>query len=399
MRLKYFFVALWVCILLMMHLSPTFAQLNTSGSITFGGLQRDYMLYVPATYNPNTSVPLLLNLHGYSSINWQQDFYGDFKPIADTANFIIVTPNGTPDPMGNLFWNVGFFPSPVDDVGFLTALIDTLSASYNINPNRIYSAGMSNGGFMGYSLACNSNRFAGIASVTGSMTLPVFNDCNPQKPILIIDIHGTADTVVPYNGTALFLPIEDVVNFWVQHNNCNTTPQISAVPNTNTTDGATAERYLYTGGTNNTSVEFYKINGGAHTWPGAPITFIGTTCLDFSSSTAIWHFFNQNLPLISAITTPNNIANSTPIFETFPNPADEDLYLTWRTNTQQNNSPQQISLFIHNLQGQKVAQYALNMLPNSNLPNRIDISQLPAGIYTATAANEMYVFTQKIIVR
>lgn len=393
--MKHFFTAVLCFWAAQLMLS---AQLNTTGSINFEGLQRDYMLYVPASYNPATPVPLLLNLHGYGSINWQQDFYGDFKPIADTANFIIATPNGTPDTTGSLYWNVGFFPSQINDVGFLSALIDTLSASYNIDQSRLYSAGMSNGGFMGYTLACNTNRFAAIASVTGSMTTPTFNNCNPQKPTPVIEIHGTADPTVPYNGTALFSPIEEVVNFWVQYNNCNPTPQITALPDTNTGDSATAEQYLYSGGDNGTSVEFYKVINGAHTWPGAPINFGGPTCMDFSASVAIWHFFNQNINTSTAIPASGNL-NPVPALEVFPNPANEQLYLSWpqqNTNQTQNTN---YMVNICNLQGQIIEKYNLPTHSNNGQPSRIDISRLPAGTYIITAANEQHFFANKIAVK
>lgn len=139
--------------------------INTSGTIQHNGLTREYRIYVPAIYNSTQAVPLLLNLHGYSSNNAQQQVYGNFTNIADTANFILIHPNGTIGNDGFRFWNSGFSASGPDDVGFLLALIDTISAQYNIDPNRIYTTGMSNGGFMSYELACQTTRFAAIASV------------------------------------------------------------------------------------------------------------------------------------------------------------------------------------------------------------------------------------------
>src|SRR5258706_3847373 len=140
-------------------------QQTINGTIMHDGLQRDYILYVPASYVPGTPAPLVLNFHGYTSNAFEQMFYGDFRPIADTAGFLIVHPNGTVDQLGNQHWNVGWGTSTVDDVGFTNALIDSLSAQYDINQDRVYSTGMSNGGFMSYKLACDlSNRIAAIAS-------------------------------------------------------------------------------------------------------------------------------------------------------------------------------------------------------------------------------------------
>src|SRR5665213_398000 len=110
-----------------------FSQSNINGSFVFQSLQRTYILYVPAIYNSATPVPLVLNLHGYTSNAAQQELYGNFCPIADTANFIIVCPDGTLDVTNNQYWNSFDTPSGPDDVAFLSALIDTISAHYNID--------------------------------------------------------------------------------------------------------------------------------------------------------------------------------------------------------------------------------------------------------------------------
>jgi polyhydroxybutyrate depolymerase len=160
--------------------------INTAGTIQHDGLTREYRLYVPALYNPAQPTPLLLNLHGYTSNNAQQQVYGNFTSIADTANIILIHPNGTFDANGDRFWNAGFSASGPDDVGFLLALIDTISAQYNIDPARIYTTGMSNGGYMSYELACQTNRFAAMASVTGTMVTQAFNNCSPTRPIPVM---------------------------------------------------------------------------------------------------------------------------------------------------------------------------------------------------------------------
>ena len=112
------------------------------GSIMHDGIQRDYKVYVPAIYVPGVAVPVVFNFHGYTSDNFQQSLYADFRPIADTANFIIVLPNGTLDPAGNRFWDT-FGLGQVDDLGFVTALLDTLSLEYSVEADRVYSTGMS----------------------------------------------------------------------------------------------------------------------------------------------------------------------------------------------------------------------------------------------------------------
>ncbi len=324
--IRYFFAC--CCFALSSALS---AQIDIPGTIQSGGLTREYILYRPAIYTGATPVPLIINLHGYGSNNLEQEFYGDFRGIADTANFLIVHPNGTLDRQGNRFWNTFGTGEVVDDVTFIANLIDTLSALYNIDPQRIYSTGMSNGGFMSYSLACELNdRIAAIASVTGSMIAPKLTACNPQRPVPVMEIHGTADNVVPYDGSVLntFVPISTLVNAWVNFNHCDPTPVFNTVPNTNTTDGCTAEHYVYGGGDAGSTVEHFKIIGGGHTWPGSPF-IIGITNQDIKASEEIWRFFRKyKLDGLTNTTQIEPTANWT----VFPNPATD--YLILQSNLQ-----------------------------------------------------------------
>ena len=273
-----------------------FCQEVTENTIIHDGLERSYILYVPASYTTNIETPLILNLHGYSSNAGQQMIYSNFYPIADEEGFILVHPEGTTDMNGFQFWNSGQL-SEVDDVGFLSALIDQIALDFNINPNRIYSMGMSNGGFMSYRLACElSDKIAAIASVTGSMSTNQITSCNPDRPVPVMQIHGTADPTVLYEGNSLLgiESIDNVISFWVNFNNCNTTAEYYDIPDVNLIDLCTAEHYIYQNGNNDSSVELYKIINGGHTWPGAliPLTSNNTN-QDFNASQKIWDFFNQ----------------------------------------------------------------------------------------------------------
>ena len=299
------------------------AQTTVTGTIRHGGLVREYRLYVPAVYANTTGLrPLLFNLHGYGSNNQQQEFYGDFRPIADTANFLVVHPNGILDAANNRNWNT-FGPrgSGVDDVSFISALLDTLAARYRVDPDRVYSTGMSNGGFMSYELACQlSGRVAAIASVTGSMTAGRLSTCTSGRPVPVLEIHGTADGTVPYTGgTALqFVAIPTLLASWVQRNGCNPTPTVTPVPDTNTADGCTAERSVWAGGRNGSVVEHYRIIGGGHTWPGSAFT-TGVTNRDISASREVWRFLRpyRLSQLVLATKTAATAAEAV----AFPNPA------------------------------------------------------------------------------
>ncbi|HAP68795.1 MAG TPA: hypothetical protein DCR04_03570 [Flavobacteriales bacterium] len=353
-------------------------------TVMHDGIQREYLLYVPDIYDGSTEVPLVFNLHGYGSNAGQQEFYGSFNAIADTANFVLVIPDGTTDASNTAFWNAFGVPTEtVDDIGFVSALIDTIAADYNIDLNRVYSTGMSNGGFMSYTLACQlSNRIAAIASVTGTMVTPNLNACNAQHPTPVMQIHGTADATVPYLGNAQgFVAVEALVDYWVAFNNCNPTPVETAVPDIDQTDLCTADRFVYSGGDAGTTVELYRVNGGAHTWPGALFN-IGVTNQDFSASVEIWRFFNQyRLNELVGVEEAKNESS----FSVYPNPSENVFNLKFEKAVNR-------SIQIHNSVGQLVKQFNINS-------NSLELNLQKAGMYLLTVISDEGIFTKKLIVK
>ena len=270
------------------------AQKTLNKTLMHDGIQRSYILYIPANYTGDEAVPLVLNFHGYGSNANGQMNYGNFRPIADTAGFIIVHPQGTLLE-GRTHWNVGGWTnaSTTDDVGFTALLIETLATDYPIDRDRVYSTGMSNGGFMSFLLACQlSDKIAAIASVTGSMTPETFSTCNPKHPTPILQFHGTADNVVPYAGATWTHSIQEVMNYWVTYNQCDTESDTQDIPNTNTTDGSTVQHYVYDNGTHAVHTEHFKITGGGHTWAGFNSGQPATN-YDIDASEEIWQFFNR----------------------------------------------------------------------------------------------------------
>ncbi|MEO6425830.1 MAG: T9SS type A sorting domain-containing protein [Bacteroidia bacterium] len=330
-------------------------------SIKSNNIMRKFRLYVPNSYNSSQAAPLILNLHGYTSNSSQQQSYSNFMPIADTAKFLMVFPDGKLT-SGNQYWNAGF-GGPENDVLFMNDLIDSLDLIYNIDLNSVYSCGMSNGGIMSYYLACNlPNRIAAIASVTGSMLNSWFT-CAPARPFPVMEIHGTADGTVNYNGDATFSPIDSVVKKWKTHNNCNTAPITYSVPNVNTSDNSTAVNYKYINGNSGATVELYKVTGGSHSWPGA-FPFIANTNEDFNASVEIWRFFrqyklNQFLPGVGL--NENSLKNS---IKVYPNPTTHKLFIDGFSEAK---------LTISDLVGK--------VLISENNTNTIDVSSLNPGIY------------------
>ncbi|MEZ7945574.1 MAG: T9SS type A sorting domain-containing protein [Flavobacteriaceae bacterium] len=353
----------------------SFAQQTISASITHDGIQRDYILYIPELYDGSTAVPLILNFHGFGSNANEQMFYGDFRDIADTEGFLLVHPEGTTF-IGNQFWNVGFpgISSTIDDVGFTEALIDELATLYTINLDRVYATGMSNGGFMSFLLACQlSEKIAAVASVTGSMTQDTFNDCNAQLPTPVLQIHGTEDDVVLYNGNTLSIPIADVISYWVDYNNCETTPSTTTLPDLDVSDGSTVEHSVYENSDNGITTEHMKVIGGGHTWPGSVLNTAGTN-QDIDASMEIWLFFSRydiNGPL------------STDDFENkhvsiYPNPTNSNINLSL-------NYSKDVNYELFSPLGQ---QLMTGTITSSN--EQIDLSNLPSNIYFLKVGNQVF---------
>ncbi|MFM7156026.1 MAG: PHB depolymerase family esterase [Bacteroidota bacterium] len=364
-----------------------FAQNTITGTIQSGGLTREYLLYVPASYTGSTAVPLVFNLHGYTSNNTEQLFYADFRPIADTANFIIALPNGTKDAQGNRFWNTFLGNSTVDDVGFIRDLLNSLQGTYNIDSNRVYSTGMSNGGFMSYSLACElGDRITAIASVTGTMIQSKLDACNPVRPVPVMQIHGTADNTVPFNGSpaSTFVSIPVLVDTWADFNNCNPVPDITQIPNVSTTDGCTAERQLFSGGDQGSTVEFYKVTGGGHTWPGAAFT-IGITSQDFSASKEIWRFFSKyRLNQSSGASSPTSLAAA---WSVAPNPVLDLLILRSADQRPVN----RIQIF------DAVGRLQQTLFPGNTGQIEIETAHWSAGVFTVMIEQETGVTPLKVV--
>lgn len=307
-------------VMVVLYLPNTLFSQTSSHTIEHNGITREYDLYVPSLYDGSTAVPLLFNLHGYTSDKDEQTVYGDFRPIADTANFIIVHPNGTFDASNQRWWNAFGFAAP-NDVDFLVTLVDEISQNFIIDLDRVYSTGMSNGGFMSFELACEaSSVFTAVASVTGAMPVNKLNNCNPNGPIPAMQIHGTLDAVVPYNGNVQYASIENVVDFWVDQVAANETPIVNNLPDLDPNDGSTVEHYIYENGINGSSVEHYKVINGGHTWPGSSIILptAGNTNQDFNASAEIWRFFSQ-FSKNSLVNLPSQESDLT--LSVFPNPS------------------------------------------------------------------------------
>lgn len=345
--------------------SISFGQQTITGNISHNSTNRNYRLRLPANHDKSVPIPLVFNLHGYTSNAVQQEIYSGMNNIADTARFAVCYPNGI-----GAAWNVGWtFGSNADDVGFISLLIDDLVQKHGFDSNRIYACGMSNGGFMSYKLACElNNKIAAIASVTGSMVPAALSSCKPNRSVPVLEIHGTADDVVSYQGSAgLNASIPDVLKFWQKNNECDESPNIEMVPDINTTDNTTSEKWTYTNCNLGNELMHFKVIGGGHTWPGALLN-LGVTSRDFNASEEIWLFFKKySLPETSNIKE-ESFANE---FRYAPNPVQDNLRITYLGS--------EGLLQLKNIQGQILFSSKL-----SHGENQIDLSDLHPQMLIAT---------------
>jgi polyhydroxybutyrate depolymerase len=269
---------------------------RTNGKMTVStGEMRRFLLYVPESYDPATSVPLVISIHGYMDMPSHQESMTGWNELAEENGFIVVYPAGLGFPK---HWRAsgGTEAEAMYDVIFINELIDKLESEYNIDPARIYVNGLSNGAGMTFRLGCElPGRIAAVGLVAGAYLLP-WSECQNERPVPAVVFHGTADPVVPYTGGpshSFDIPFPDIPG-WVEtlaaHNGCS--PEASPLP---TSGAVSAARYGDCSG--QAEVIFYSIEGGGHTWPGGeplPEFITGITNMDIDATRVMWDFFQAH---------------------------------------------------------------------------------------------------------
>ena len=266
------------------------------GTLQFGGLTRTYGVHVPA----GRVAGLVLNLHGAGGTGIAQQRLSGFDAVADLYNLLVVYPDGY-----DKSWADGRGASPadrndVDDVGFLVRLVGKLAREFGVPRGHVFATGMSNGGFMSNKLACDrADVFAAIAPVSG--TLGVGVACRPSQPVSVLEAHGTADPLVPFNGGKIHgrgglsrsIAALSMVTTWRTADKCHGEPSADVLPNVG--DGTVVHRFVSAACAASSEVVFYQIDNGGHTWPGGgqylPKAIIGSTTRALDASAAMALFF------------------------------------------------------------------------------------------------------------
>lgn len=261
--------------------------------LTSGRLPRSYVVYLPDNYSNVSTHALVLNFHGYNGDAQIEQAMSRFNAVAAAHNFIVVYPNGSYGKHGKRGWNTGLHPTVrANDFLFVSNLLNQLQHNLCIQPTQIYATGLSNGGGFTNYLACNmADRIAAFAPVSGSYVTP-FHDCHPARPVPIIEFHGTADPLVPYNGQPKRHepPVMTWLAFWANKDGCQPSPQQTAL-------SSQIIRFQWTGCRGGATIVHYRLIGGIHRWPA--ILFptgnqppSRTQPLD--AANVIWQFFKQH---------------------------------------------------------------------------------------------------------
>ncbi|HEY2814018.1 MAG TPA: PHB depolymerase family esterase [Acidimicrobiales bacterium] len=274
----------------------------TAESFDFQGTNRTYELYVPKSYDGTREVPVVFEFHGFGSSAAAQVVYGDFRPLADRDDFVIVAPDGQDSPGGRHF-NLTSEAGLQNDPQMVTSLLDTIESQLCVDTQRVFATGMSDGGAMTSALACIApDRFAAFGAVAVVIYPESFMPaCATARRVAIEAFSGTADPIVPFQGgkvnccggASLAAPSDTMAN-WANHDSC-------APDSADNRLGTEVIERTWHGCQDGTDVTFYIVDGGGHTWPGSAIKVagLGLTTDQVDASSTIWAFFQQH-PLAPA---------------------------------------------------------------------------------------------------
>jgi polyhydroxybutyrate depolymerase len=279
------------------------AEVDHLEELRSGGVARTYRVHVPPAYDGSRPLPLLLAFHGGGGQGRSMPRLTGLSDRADRRGFLVVYPDG----LGRA-WNDGREGRTTDDVRFVADLLDVLSASYKIDPKRVYATGISNGGLFSQRLACElSDRIAAIGSVAATMPEDLAPACRPSRAVPVVFFMGTDDPLVPYGGGEIrlflrsrgrVLSAADAVKLWIGRDGCPEAVHDSTWIDEAPGDGTRVHRESYGPCRDGSEVVLYSIEGGGHTWPGGvqylPEMFVGKTSRDIDASSLLLDFFTAH---------------------------------------------------------------------------------------------------------
>lgn len=267
------------------------------GRLVSSGGPRDYLVVVPPDYSPEEPVPVVFMFHGAGSNREQQLEYSGFGPVAAAGGALLVLPDALGEPPHwSPFGPAAYGVEGVDDIAFFDDLLRRLGQDFCIDPSRLLAAGLSSGGFMAASLGCQrSGKIRAVGAVAATMWTA--EKCDGAAPVSYTNFHGTADAVVPYDGSLgtgglSSGPIEDSAAAWAAQNRCDPEPvdELVSPEPVDELVGTRVVRRSWSGC--DAATTLYIVEGGGHTWPGADVeSTVGLTTQDVDASHLIWDAF------------------------------------------------------------------------------------------------------------
>jgi polyhydroxybutyrate depolymerase len=279
-------------------------------TLRVGDLERRYRIYIPAKYNATKPTPVVVVFHGGGGNPESMIRLTGMNAKADESGFIVVYPFGTGQLANSLLtFNGGeccgyAMQNKVDDVGFTRELLDDLSKVANVDADRVFATGLSNGGIMAHYVASElSDHIAAIAPVGGPLMMEAPRN---KRPVPVMHFHGTADAFAPFQGgygkgflgrskVTKFRSVDHTIQSWVKTNGCNTEPEIVALPDV-ANDKMKVTRKAWSGGKDGSEVVLIEIEGGSHAWPGQKpiVSLLGESTMDVSANDLMWEFFEEH---------------------------------------------------------------------------------------------------------
>ena len=266
--------------------------------MTVDGYNRTYLLNLPPNFYDTSGLPLVILLHGFAGTASQAETDYGVTDKGNAEHFIVVYPEGIPNPAGYHLrsWNAGnccFVAQEdnVNDVHFISTLIDYLVANYKVNPKKVYVAGMSNGAMMTYTLGCDlADKIAAITSVSG--TLIASSPCSPVRAMPILEIHSSQDLKVPYYGgygmdNVWFPAVDSGLNVWAALDTCSAPPTVTQYT------GYTLSEWKNNSGV--VAIDRYLTSDGGHSWPGGlkPRAQADAPSIYLNATDLMWSFFQR----------------------------------------------------------------------------------------------------------
>ena len=372
----------------------SYAQIE-KGSFEFEGKVRDYIVFLPKNFEPN--MPVVFNLHGYTdNAQWQME-YTKMNETADSMGFVIVYPNAVYPGFNSDVVDVNL--PDVNDVGYISTLIDTTHIKYGTDLKRVYCCGYSNGGNMTHKLICQiGQRFAAGATVASALPNKTEISCNLVGSFPILMCNGTQDGKVPYGGGRTGMrSVGYTLNFYNQKNGCSSQADTVFLPDIDTTDGCTVEKISYRNCADSTQVVFYKIIGGGHSWPGSADigspSWEGNKNMDINANFEIFNFFKKyENPVLYVENKSQYFPDKYALEQNFPNPFNPTTTIGFTIPEKGN-----VRLSILNILGEEI-RVLLNEEKETGYHSiNFDASDLPSGVYFYQLRTGSFVETKKMV--